>query len=200
MEPKTAAGMAAKAQRRLEQEEVENARLADEVGRYFSSNARLRYVAPAGIGRHGGVLLLRETDDVGRLVRRLVVKYSLNEKEDDALRNEYHWLRRLRGAEHIGQLVDLDDTSLELRTLSNAPRYNDDGQDPADARNTGGGGGGSASGSGAVGQDADGQDSGRRPTLALEVSKQFSCSISSISIPRPLRTAHTSPIVRLERI
>ncbi|RYP45932.1 hypothetical protein DL768_007800 [Monosporascus sp. mg162] len=150
------------AARRKELEDQENARLADEVASYFRSNPRLRYIEPAGIGRHGGVLLLRENDDGGRMKRRLVIKYSLNPKEDDALRNEHRWLKRLRGAEHIGQLVELADASLELVSLKNAPRSQVDGQTAPD--HAGAGEAGTAAGN----QSADGKDNGRRPTLALE--------------------------------
>ncbi|RYP60317.1 hypothetical protein DL770_010015 [Monosporascus sp. CRB-9-2] len=151
------------AARRKELEDQENARLADEVASYFRGNPRLRYIEPAGIGRHGGVLLLRENDDRGRMKRRLVIKYSLNPKEDDALRNEHRWLKRLRGAEHIGQLVELADASLELVSLKNTPPSQDDGQTTpgqADAREAA-----PAAGN----QSADDKDNGRRPTLALEI-------------------------------
>ncbi|RYP41178.1 hypothetical protein DL767_001182 [Monosporascus sp. MG133] len=162
MESKTAAAQAVMAARRKELEDQENARLADEVASYFRSNPRLRYVEPAGIGRHGGVLLLRENDDGGRMKRRLVIKYSLNPKEDDALRNEHRWLKRLRGAEHIGQLVELADASLELVSLKNAPRSQGDGQTAPGQADAG------EAGPAAGNQSADDKDNGRRPTLALE--------------------------------
>lgn len=208
-----------RAQRRAqrEAEDEENTRLAEEVSRYFTSNPRLQYVAPAGIGRHGGVLLLRENDDKGELVRRFVVKYSLNEKEDDDLRNEYRFLKRMRGAEHVGQLIELAEASLELRSLVNAPRAETaDGGQAGGAGGSGGsggsgGGGGSgdangsddASGSGGAGGsdgggnandgNADQGNEPRRPTLALEVSSLQTSrynihSLPEVSLPPMLST------------
>lgn len=150
-------------QKQRQQEAARSRQQADEVARYFTRSERLQYIAPAGLGRHGGCLLLRELDDDGAVARRLVVKYSLNEKEDDDLRNEYRWLQRMRGAEHIGQLIELAEASLELRSLEDAPRSEnvDDG-----------GGGGSGSGSGGNADNGGNADDGnelRRPTLALEV-------------------------------
>ncbi|KAI8948690.1 hypothetical protein F4801DRAFT_591686 [Xylaria longipes] len=58
--------------------------------------------------------------------RKIVVKYSYGclapDKQSDAdedLRNEYQWLKRLRGAEHIAQLIDMADCSLQLPGISN---------------------------------------------------------------------------------
>ncbi|KAI3325931.1 hypothetical protein HD806DRAFT_488679 [Xylariaceae sp. AK1471] len=106
--------------------EEEQRRLGHEVANYFTQNPRLEFVGFAGLGRHGGALLLEEKGesktDQGR---KLVVKYSLgglsNDKQrdsDDDLRNEYRWLKMLRGAEHIVKLVDLADCSLQLPGIS----------------------------------------------------------------------------------
>ncbi|KAI0459015.1 hypothetical protein F5B21DRAFT_511802 [Xylaria acuta] len=65
--------------------------------------------------------------DPGVEVRKMVVKYSYGAMavDDDAnadadadLRNEYYWLTRLRGAEHIVQLVPMADCSLLLPGMS----------------------------------------------------------------------------------
>ncbi|KAI0451612.1 hypothetical protein F5B21DRAFT_516632 [Xylaria acuta] len=57
--------------------------------------------------------------------RKIIIKYSFGglalDKQSDAdedLRNEYRWLKRLRGAEHIGQLIDMADCSLQLPGIS----------------------------------------------------------------------------------
>ncbi|KAI0439645.1 hypothetical protein F4803DRAFT_564378 [Xylaria telfairii] len=57
--------------------------------------------------------------------RKFVVKYSygnlaLDEQSDadNDLRNEYQYLKRLRGAEHIVQLIDFPDCSLNLPGIS----------------------------------------------------------------------------------
>lgn len=54
-----------------------------------------------------------------------MVKYSYGnmalDKQSDAdndLRNEYQFLKRLRGAEHIAQLIDFPDCSLNLPGIS----------------------------------------------------------------------------------
>ncbi|KAI8633890.1 hypothetical protein F5Y19DRAFT_471148 [Xylariaceae sp. FL1651] len=93
---------------------------------YFTFNPKLRFLGFAGLGRHGGALLLEEKDELGVALRKLVVKYSLGElsndiyrNSDDDLRNEHGWLSMLRGSEHIVKLVDLADTSIALPGVSN---------------------------------------------------------------------------------
>ncbi|KAI1361327.1 hypothetical protein F5Y08DRAFT_342794 [Xylaria arbuscula] len=83
--------------------------LGREVAAVFTKNPANKFVGFAGLGRHGGALILQEHDEHGTPKRKVVVKYSLGEltgdKQSDAdadLRNEYHWLLKLRGAEHIG--------------------------------------------------------------------------------------------------
>ncbi|KAI1503985.1 hypothetical protein F5X99DRAFT_406361 [Biscogniauxia marginata] len=63
----------------------------------------------------------REVDDAGTPVRKIVIKFSLGkispDEQSDAdfdLRNEYWFLMGLRGAEHIGQLIYLADTSIQI--------------------------------------------------------------------------------------
>ncbi|KAI0019477.1 hypothetical protein F4780DRAFT_447680 [Xylariomycetidae sp. FL0641] len=79
--------------------------LAYSVANYFRHIPWFRYVGPLQNGRHGGTLLFNEETDSGELMRRLVVKYSLDPEEDEMLYNEADALEMLRGAEHIGQLV-----------------------------------------------------------------------------------------------
>ncbi|KAI0537083.1 hypothetical protein GGR58DRAFT_514046 [Xylaria digitata] len=65
--------------------------------------------------------------------RKIVVKYSFGSlspdkksNADDDLRNEYQWLKRLRGAEHIGQLIDMADCSLNIPGISNGEDTHED--------------------------------------------------------------------------
>ncbi|KAI0414741.1 hypothetical protein F5X98DRAFT_377482 [Xylaria grammica] len=108
------------------QEEAEVRRLGAEVASQFTQNPRFKFLGNAGLGRHGGALILAEASSEGREARKIVVKYSYGSlspdeqsNADNDLRNEYMWLKRLRGAEHIGQLIDLAECSLLLPGTSN---------------------------------------------------------------------------------
>ncbi|RYC65594.1 hypothetical protein CHU98_g647 [Xylaria longipes] len=101
-------------------------RLGEEVAGYFTCNPKFKFVGHAGLGRHGGALILSEEASAEQNARKIVVKYSYGclapDKQSDAdedLRNEYQWLKRLRGAEHIAQLIDMADCSLQLPGISN---------------------------------------------------------------------------------
>ncbi|KAI3334166.1 hypothetical protein F4824DRAFT_512449 [Ustulina deusta] len=103
--------------------------LGREVAAYFTRNPGIEFVGFAGVGRHGGALILEEKDDGGELLRKLVVKYSLGDltgdpdsNADEDLRNEYHWLEKLRGAEHIIRLVYFADCSLMIPGTSNGEK------------------------------------------------------------------------------
>ncbi|KAI8948449.1 hypothetical protein F4801DRAFT_591854 [Xylaria longipes] len=104
----------------------EQRQLGRDAAEYFTRRPGVEFVGFAGLGRHGGALLLEEKDDNKRLIRKLVIKYSLgaltsdpHSNADDDLRNEYRWLEMLRGAEHIVQLVPFADCSLNLPGISN---------------------------------------------------------------------------------
>jgi len=106
--------------------EEEQRKLGLEVVGYFASNPRLKFDKFAGLGRHGGALLMEEKGMDGAPGRKLVIKYSLGSlatdqqrDADDDLRNEYRWLKMLRGCEHIVQLIDMADCSLLLPGISN---------------------------------------------------------------------------------
>ncbi|KAJ2976556.1 hypothetical protein NUW58_g8054 [Xylaria curta] len=95
------------------------------VAGYFTSNQRFTFVGHAGLGRHGGTLILSEAASSEQDARKIIIKYSYGQlaldKQSDAdeqLRNEYQWLKRLRGAEHIVQLIDMADCSLHLPGIS----------------------------------------------------------------------------------
>ncbi|KAI0554499.1 hypothetical protein F4679DRAFT_526282 [Xylaria curta] len=100
--------------------------LGCQVSEYFTHRPGVEFVGFAGLGRHGGAILLEEKDPDGQLFRKLVIKYSLgaltsdqHSNADDDLRNEYRWLEMLRGAEHIARLVPFADCSLNLPGISN---------------------------------------------------------------------------------
>jgi hypothetical protein len=66
-------------------------------------------------------LILSEKSSEGEVLRKMVIKYSYGHLSRDTfsdadghLRNEYHLLERLRGAEHIVQLVPMADCSIDL--------------------------------------------------------------------------------------
>ncbi|KAI1142626.1 hypothetical protein F5Y05DRAFT_408071 [Hypoxylon sp. FL0543] len=101
-------------------EDAESARLADEVSKYFVSR-RLKYLDVAGIGGHGGALVLREDDENGRPIRKIVVKYSVSEEADQDLRTEAQCLELLRGAEHIVQMIPLAQTDLNISGTGKRP-------------------------------------------------------------------------------
>ncbi|TGJ87343.1 hypothetical protein E0Z10_g1491 [Xylaria hypoxylon] len=107
------------------EERKELRRLGKEVASHFTSNPKFKFVGHAGLGRHGGTLILSEEASAEQEARHIIIKYSYGslspDKKSDAdedLRNEYRWLKRLRGAEHIGQLIDLADCSLLIPGLS----------------------------------------------------------------------------------
>ncbi|KAI1745095.1 hypothetical protein F4680DRAFT_467300 [Xylaria scruposa] len=112
--------------------------LGCEVSEYFTHRPGVQFVGFAGLGRHGGAILLDEKDPDGKLLRKLVIKYSLGElagdqhsNADDDLRNEYRWLEILRGAEHIVRLVPFADCSLNLPGISNGEDTFEDSATPA---------------------------------------------------------------------
>ncbi|KAI1122156.1 hypothetical protein F5Y10DRAFT_271341 [Nemania abortiva] len=100
-------------------------RLGREVADYFLNDLNVSFVGFAGVGRHGGALILEQKGG-DRPPRKLVVKYSLgalstdkDSDSDEHLRNEYRWLQMLQGAEHIVQLVPFADCSMNLPGISN---------------------------------------------------------------------------------
>lgn len=101
-------------------------RLGIEVAGYFTCNPRVRLRGFAGLGRHGGTIVLSEEGSAEHQARNIVVKYSYGslspDEQSDAdadLRNEYNCLKRLRGAEHIVQLISMADSILNLPGTSN---------------------------------------------------------------------------------
>ncbi|KAH9904437.1 hypothetical protein F4778DRAFT_732444 [Xylariomycetidae sp. FL2044] len=86
-----------------DQDRLQKAR--DEVAGYFGPSGKFVFQKPLAEGAHGGTLLFHENNDDGSFKRELVVKFSLNAKEDEMLRNEIVGLKMLRGAEHIGQIL-----------------------------------------------------------------------------------------------
>ncbi|KAI1303491.1 hypothetical protein F5Y03DRAFT_407238 [Xylaria venustula] len=107
--------------------------LGREVALNFTRNPAIEFVGFAGVGRHGGALILAEKNDQGGLQRKLVVKYSLgeltgdpNSNADEDLRNEFYWLEKLRGAEHIIRLVPFADCTLKLPGISDGERTYED--------------------------------------------------------------------------
>ncbi|KAF2963807.1 hypothetical protein GQX73_g9752 [Xylaria multiplex] len=96
---------------------------------FITRNPRLRFIDFAGLGRHGGALILEERGILDQIIRRFIIKYSLGDYTGDPysnadmdLRNEHRWLRLLQGCEHIVQLVPFADCSLNLPGISNGER------------------------------------------------------------------------------
>jgi hypothetical protein len=106
--------------------EEQQRRLGTDVANYFTRNPRLEFAGFAGLGRHGGALILEQKGESATdRGRKLVIKYSLGDlstdpdsNADEDLRNEFRWLQMLRGAEHVVQLVDLADCTLRLPGIS----------------------------------------------------------------------------------
>ncbi|KAI1130343.1 hypothetical protein F5Y10DRAFT_122297 [Nemania abortiva] len=97
-----------------------------DVAERFIQNERLTFQGFAGLGRHGGALILLEKESPDHPGRKMVVKYSYgalaidkHSNADDDLRNEYNCLKRLRGCEHIVQLIPLADCSINIPGVSN---------------------------------------------------------------------------------
>ncbi|KAI4867445.1 hypothetical protein F4820DRAFT_467885 [Hypoxylon rubiginosum] len=101
--------------------EAKNAAVADQIARNFTVNPKLKYLGLAGVGRHGGALLFGDMDDDGKVLRKIVVKYSLNQAADDDLRNEANFLNMLSGAEHIAQIIPLAETDLNIAARGRRP-------------------------------------------------------------------------------
>jgi len=100
--------------------------LGREVAGYFTADSRYKFIGFAGMGRHGGALILSVRDTPGKAKRRIVIKYSFgaltldrHSNADEDLRNEYKWLRRLQGCEHIVQLIPMADCSINIPGTSN---------------------------------------------------------------------------------
>ncbi|KAI0107218.1 hypothetical protein GGR51DRAFT_571160 [Nemania sp. FL0031] len=107
---------------------VDHRRQGRQVADYFLNNPDISFVGFAGIGRHGGALILEEKKG-DQSSRKLIVKYSLGDlptdissDADQQLRNEYRWLQMLQGAEHIVQLIPFADCSMNLPGISNGER------------------------------------------------------------------------------
>ncbi|KAI1129181.1 hypothetical protein F5Y10DRAFT_238743 [Nemania abortiva] len=116
---------------------------------------------------------MKEEASAEQKTRKFVIKYSYGNltfdreqsNADDDLRNEYHYLKRLRGAEHIGQLIDFADCSLNIHGISNGEdTYEKDKGEAA------------ANGS----KPTSEEDIRRRcPTFALEYLSYNTCFLSS---------------------
>ncbi|KAI5921964.1 hypothetical protein F4810DRAFT_309565 [Camillea tinctor] len=103
----------------------EAAEFVSSIARGFDSKPRLRFVKHLGIGRHGGTMLFERLNVSGQVMRKIVIKYSLGDlspdlqsNADNDLRNEFHCLALLKGAEHIGQLEFCPDAFLEIPGVS----------------------------------------------------------------------------------
>ncbi|KAI0099231.1 hypothetical protein GGR51DRAFT_576348 [Nemania sp. FL0031] len=113
--------------RGMTEEERDNLRgLGGQIAACFTRNPNVRFDGFAGLGRHGGALRMSEAASAKQRSRKFIIKYSYGgltldpeANADDDLRNEYRWLKMLRGAEHIVQLVDFADCSLNIAGVSN---------------------------------------------------------------------------------
>ncbi|KAI0144215.1 hypothetical protein F4776DRAFT_675734 [Hypoxylon sp. NC0597] len=101
--------------------ETQGAELADQIATYFTPNPNLKYAGVAGLGTHGGALLFRQFNETDGTSRRIIVKYSLDEEADSHLRNEHKCLQYLRGAEHIVQLISLDEAGVNVAGTGRRP-------------------------------------------------------------------------------
>lgn len=104
----------------------EQERLGREVANQFTQNPKLEFIGFAGLGRHGGALILNHKGDEKMPAGKMVIKYSLGglstddqSDSDQHMRNEYRFLKMLRGAEHIVRLIDFPDCTLNLPGISN---------------------------------------------------------------------------------
>ncbi|KAJ8126320.1 hypothetical protein O1611_g7318 [Lasiodiplodia mahajangana] len=138
-----------------------------EVANYFTINPNVKFNGHAGLGRHGGALIMSEAASATQKARKFVIKYSFGSmapdakaNADDDLRNEYRWLKMLRGAEHIVQLIDFADCTLNLPGVS-------DGKDTYEASVQKRKDEAAVSGSGGSQPTKEGQVR-RCPTFALE--------------------------------
>ncbi|KAL7620667.1 trans-aconitate methyltransferase 1 [Parahypoxylon ruwenzoriense] len=93
-------------------EDAYDAATADLVAERFSVNPKLKYLGFMGSGNHGGAILFSERDENNRPFRKIIIKYSLGSGEDKQLINESTYLKTLRGAEHIVQILPLKEASV----------------------------------------------------------------------------------------
>ncbi|KAJ8128664.1 hypothetical protein O1611_g4971 [Lasiodiplodia mahajangana] len=149
--------------------------------RFASANYKVE--AFAGLGRHGGALIISEEESPGQKARKMVIKYSYgrlsldpNSDADADLRNEYKCLMKLRGAEHIVQLIPLADCSINIPGASNGAGSSPSSGLTSDLGRllTIGSGSGSGpgqspdSGSGASGSESEDFEARQCPTFAVE--------------------------------
>ncbi|KAI0885992.1 uncharacterized protein GGS22DRAFT_199410 [Annulohypoxylon maeteangense] len=101
--------------------DAQTAAVADDVATYFRQDKKLLYRGMAGIGRHGGALIFAQIDENRCPVRRIIVKYSIDATNDEDLINEAFWLEKLRGAEHIGQMIPLANANVNISGTGKRP-------------------------------------------------------------------------------
>ncbi|KAI2628479.1 hypothetical protein GGR54DRAFT_651334 [Hypoxylon sp. NC1633] len=102
-------------------DDLKSAELADRIASYFMPNPTLTYGGILGMGGNGGALLFREWNEETQTSRKIVVKYSLNERADIQLRNEAECLAMLRGAEHIVQMISLPGAEVNVAGTGKRP-------------------------------------------------------------------------------
>lgn len=77
------------------------------VANYFT-NERYSFVRALGEGAQGQAMLVNERDEVGRLLRRVVVKSAVDTFYDQDIQDEADALKRFRGCAHIAQIIALE--------------------------------------------------------------------------------------------
>ena len=100
---------------------------AKEVMTYFRQQHRFRFIKSLH-STEGGALLCDElepnnyTNGSPTILRKLVIKHGLMDLLDPDIENEINALRRLRGAEHIIQLIRYVDPYVHARPVLSALR------------------------------------------------------------------------------
>ncbi|RYP93271.1 hypothetical protein DL770_000646 [Monosporascus sp. CRB-9-2] len=110
-------------------------RVVDELRTHFSTVRRWEFETLLQEGAYGVVVRIKKKPGLFVGVRRLAVKRALGEDEENQLRNEIKRLKKLRGAEHIVQIVAArDDTNGTGKNEGNGLERNDGGPETNIAR------------------------------------------------------------------
>ncbi|KAI1416674.1 kinase-like protein [Hypoxylon sp. FL1857] len=90
---------------------------AEILRKYFSSDGRFEFVGLVAHGYFGSASRVKYTDRNGKTSQFLVKKAFKNPDGLEALNNEKNYLRRLRGAMHIVQTLNIADNPLEISPM-----------------------------------------------------------------------------------
>ncbi|KAI0101966.1 kinase-like protein [Hypoxylon sp. NC0597] len=83
---------------------------------YFSDDPRFDFHGLVAYGNYGAAFRVKYSDPKTKTFRQFLIKKAFpSEEAAEALTREKHYLKRLRGAMHIVQMIDIPDNPLDQR-------------------------------------------------------------------------------------